>query len=236
MDPPKKPSKKELLVTYSEDVGALARAAAKVARGGKSPFFCQSRSRTEELAELMRRTGMSVFVHHSSVSREERELAEDRFHRGDNACIACTSTLKLGIDVGDLDRVLQAEAPSSVSSFLQRMGRTGRREGQAANTTFFCENAEGVLQKILQVVTGEVEYPYLNADSTEILANVQAELARHLEAGSGGVIVDETGIRWYTFAAGRGRQPRGNAGPHGGARGQVPHYCHFMPLLLACSR
>ena len=65
-----------------------------------------------------------------------------------DACIVCTSTLELGIDVGDLDRVLQAEAPDTVSSFLQRMGRTGRREGQAANTTFFCETTEGVLQAI----------------------------------------------------------------------------------------
>jgi ATP-dependent helicase Lhr and Lhr-like helicase len=50
--------------------------------------------------------------------------------------------------VGDLDRVLQAEAPDTVSSFLQRMGRTGRRDGQAANTTFFCETTEGVLQAV----------------------------------------------------------------------------------------
>ena len=74
----------------------------------------------------MRRAGTTVFVHHSAVSREERELAEERFHRGTDACIVCTSTLELGIDVGDLDRVLQAEAPDTVGSFLQRMGRTGR--------------------------------------------------------------------------------------------------------------
>ena len=60
--------------------------------------------------------------------------------------IACTSTLELGIDVGDLDRVLQAEAPSTVSSFLQRMGRTGRRPGSRANTVFFCQHPETVLQ------------------------------------------------------------------------------------------
>ena len=64
---------------------------------------------------------------------------------------SCTSTLELGIDVGDLDRVLQAEAPDTVSSFLQRMGRTGRRVGQTANTTFFCELDEGVLQAIALV-------------------------------------------------------------------------------------
>jgi ATP-dependent Lhr-like helicase len=73
-------------------------------------------------------------------------LAEERFHHGADACIVCTSTLELGIDVGDLDRVLQADAPATVGSFLQRMGRTGRRAGQAANTTFFCGESESVLQ------------------------------------------------------------------------------------------
>jgi len=94
----------------------------------------------------MRTDGLDVFVHHSSVALEERQAAEERFHHGRNAVIVCTSTLELGIDVGDLDRVLQANAPSTVSSFLQRMGRTGRRAGQAANTMFFCEDREVVLQ------------------------------------------------------------------------------------------
>jgi len=100
------------------------------------------------VAEFMRRARTTVYVHHSSVSKEERLLAEETFHQGADACIVCTSTLELGIDVGDLDKVLQAEAPDTVSSFLQRMGRTGRREGQTANTTFFCESTEGVLQAI----------------------------------------------------------------------------------------
>lgn len=102
----------------------------------------------QELAGHTLLDGNNVFVHHSSVSLEERTAAEERFHRGTNASIICTSTLELGIDVGDLDLVLQANAPSTVSSFLQRLGCTGRRTGQQANTTFFCENVETVLQAI----------------------------------------------------------------------------------------
>jgi ATP-dependent Lhr-like helicase len=148
VDPPKQPSRRQLLIVRSEDLSHLSLDAARLAKGGKSLFFCQSRSVTEAVAENMRRAGTEVFVHHSAVSKEERQLAEERFHHGTDACIVCTSTLELGIDVGDLDRVLQAEAPDTVSSFLQRMGRTGRRAGQAANTTFFCETNEGVLQAI----------------------------------------------------------------------------------------
>ena len=96
----------------------------------------------------MRGRSIDVFVHHSSVSLEERKAAEDRFAHGTNACIVCTSTLELGIDVGDLDLVFQANAPSTVSSFMQRMGRTGRRTGTTANTAFLCEEPEAVLQAI----------------------------------------------------------------------------------------
>lgn len=148
VDPPKQPAKRQLLVSHRPSLPELAHDAARVARGTKSLFFCQTRSMTEAVAEHMRSAGTIVFVHHSAVSREERQLAEEKFHKGSDACIVCTSTLELGIDVGDLDRVLQAEAPDTVSSFLQRMGRTGRRAGQSANTSFFCETDEGVLQAI----------------------------------------------------------------------------------------
>jgi ATP-dependent helicase Lhr and Lhr-like helicase len=151
VDPPKAPARRQLSVVHRPTLGHLSNEAAGLAKGQKSLFFCQSRSTTEAVAEHMRRAGTAVFVHHSAVSREERALAEERFHHGTDACIVCTSTLELGIDVGDLDRVLQAEAPDTVSSFLQRMGRTGRRAGQTANTTFFCETTEGVLQAVALV-------------------------------------------------------------------------------------
>ena len=148
VDPPSPPAKRELLITCRDSLDALAQDAAKSAKGNKSLFFCQSRSITESVAKRMRADGMTVFVHHSSVSKEEREDAEARFSKGDDVCIVCTSTLELGIDIGDLDRVFQANATDTVSSFMQRMGRTGRREGQAANTTFFCEAPLGVLQAV----------------------------------------------------------------------------------------
>ena len=151
VDPPHAPARRQLLVLRDDSLPALAETAARMSKPGKSLFFCQSRAITEVVAEHMRRAGTEVFVHHSSVSQEERQLAEARFNHGMSACIVCTSTLELGIDVGDLDRVFQAEAPATVCSFLQRMGRTGRRAGQVANTTFFCETDDGVLQAIALV-------------------------------------------------------------------------------------
>jgi ATP-dependent Lhr-like helicase len=151
IDPPHLPSKKDFRICFQETPKAIAQQASQIAQGQKSLFFCQSRSLTEKIAEQMQHQSIDVFVHHSSVSVEERLTAEERFHRGSNTSIICTSTLELGIDVGDLDLVLQANAPSTVSSFLQRLGRTGRRQGQRANTTFFCEDTETVLQAIALV-------------------------------------------------------------------------------------
>lgn len=148
VDPPSAPSRRQLHIVYRPDLPALAAGAAKLAQGSKSLFFCQTRSLTEAVSEQMRRLGTTVHVHHSAISREERDLAEEQFQSGTGACIVCTSTLELGIDVGDLDLVLQADAPATVGSFLQRMGRTGRRRGQVANTTFLCESADAVVQAI----------------------------------------------------------------------------------------
>jgi ATP-dependent Lhr-like helicase len=108
----------------------------------------------------MRADDIEVFVHHGSVSKEERYAAEERFAQGTNACIVATSTLELGIDVGGLDLTFQANAPSTVSSFLQRMGRTGRRPDTVANMTFLCDNAVTVVQStalVLLAARGWVE-------------------------------------------------------------------------------
>jgi ATP-dependent helicase Lhr and Lhr-like helicase len=148
VEPPKVPTKRDIRVYLRENLGSIASDASGLARGKKSLFFCQSRSLSEDIAERLRQCGTDVFVHHSSVSLEERMMAEERFQQGQDTCIVCTSTLELGIDVGDLDTVLQANAPTTVSSFLQRLGRTGRRAGSMANTTFFTENTETLLQAI----------------------------------------------------------------------------------------
>lgn len=145
VDPPAEPKPSHISIALPGSVAGIARAGAERARGKKSLFFCQARATAEAVAERMRGQGTEVYVHHSSVSLEERQLAEERFHHGREAAIVCTSTLELGIDVGDLDAVLQADAPSTVSSFKQRLGRTGRRAGQTSTMAFFCEDTESVL-------------------------------------------------------------------------------------------
>ncbi len=102
---------------------------------------------------MLRTHEIRTFVSHASLSLSERRQAEAAFSEERNCVIVATSTLELGIDVGDLDRVIQIDSPSSVSSFLQRMGRTGRRTGGRRNCLFLTTNdnafllALGVTQK-----------------------------------------------------------------------------------------
>ena len=148
VDPPKKVSKKDISIYLSEDDKELEDQVVASAHGLKSLLFCESRRLAESIAGKLKKSGEPVFVHHSSLSREEREYSELQFSRGKEACIVCTSTMELGIDVGDLDKVLQINTPHTVSSFLQRMGRTGRREGTVSNTTFFIAEDKYFLQAL----------------------------------------------------------------------------------------
>lgn len=101
----------------------------------KSIIFTNSRADAEEIISGLRRlaerahTPDIYFVHHGSIAAALRESAETAMRDGDGAaCTAATVTLELGIDLGQLDRVLQLGPTFSVASFLQRLGRAGRRD------------------------------------------------------------------------------------------------------------
>lgn len=148
VDPPRPRAQRDLRLELCAGIGGAAAAIGQLARGKKSLVFVESRSKAEQVAHALAGTGVEVFIHHSSVSRADRTLAEEQFAQGQNTAIVCTSTMELGIDVGDLDQVIQVDAPSSVASFLQRLGRTGRRANTRANCTFFCLGPESLLQSV----------------------------------------------------------------------------------------
>jgi ATP-dependent Lhr-like helicase len=130
-------------------VGSLQNAAVVISRlhrGEKRLVFVDSRSKAEQLGTALRGLDTTTFVTHSSLSPEQRHQAEDAFASRDDCVIVATSVLELGIDVGDLDRVIQIDAPRTVSSFLQRMGRTGRRAGTTRNCLFLATKDESLIQ------------------------------------------------------------------------------------------
>ena len=142
------PVEADITVDYA---GTIANAAVLISRlhaGEKRLVFCDSRSKVEELALALRALEVDVFVSHAALSADIRRQAEQAFAERQNCVIVATSTLELGLDVGDLDRVIQIEAPGSVASFLQRLGRTGRRTGSRRNLLFIATSGEGLLQAL----------------------------------------------------------------------------------------
>ena len=154
---PKTPAKKNVAVQLATEPGEIEAQVLAASKGLKSLLFCESRRLAEGIAGALKKTGEPVFVHHSSLSREEREESERQFNQGTEACIVCTSTMELGIDVGDLDKVLQINAPNTVSSFMQRMGRS-RRAGAISNTTFFIEKEPFFLQAVAIVELARAQW------------------------------------------------------------------------------
>ncbi|MCG5052493.1 MAG: DEAD/DEAH box helicase [Myxococcales bacterium] len=158
-------------------VGSLENAATVIASlhlGEKRLVFVDSRRRVEALGKELRKRGVDTHVTHSSLSREQRAMAERAFEEGQNCVIVATSALELGIDIGSLDRVIQIDAPSTVASFLQRMGRTGRREGTLPNCTFLCTKDEALIQAaaLLRLhASGFVESVPLRTRAAHLLAH-----------------------------------------------------------------
>lgn len=107
-----------------------------VTHGKRCILFSNSKGEVEEnIAHLKRisekRHGNDCFlVHHANISSALREFAEKRMKSGElPCCTGATVTLELGIDLGHLERIVQTGCPLTVSGFVQRMGRTGRRGG-----------------------------------------------------------------------------------------------------------
>ena len=98
-------------------------------RTKKVLIFANSR-RTAESAYFLLKKKMNmknIFIHHGSVNKTMREENESKFKSLENAFMISTNTLELGIDIGDIDVVVQISPPNNVSSFSQRIGRSGRQ-------------------------------------------------------------------------------------------------------------
>jgi ATP-dependent Lhr-like helicase len=118
---------------------AIAAHLFKNLRGSDNLVFAGARQRVEiyadRLRELCEREHLpqEFYPHHASLSREHRDFVERRLKDpGKPTTAVCTSTLELGIDIGDVTCVAQIGAPFSVAALRQRLGRSGRREGQPA--------------------------------------------------------------------------------------------------------
>ncbi|MDR1506617.1 MAG: DEAD/DEAH box helicase [Treponema sp.] len=106
-------------------------------RNRRAIIFTNSRLEAEQCVRSLRRLAAALgendifHIHHGSIASPLRDEAEEKLRSGEGpSVIAATATLELGIDIGDLDRILQIGPPWSVSAFVQRLGRSGRKNGR----------------------------------------------------------------------------------------------------------
>lgn len=157
----------------------LARSVLLSCHGKTNLVFANSKALIESLADaLVTEAGKlaisdDIVVHHGSLSRESREHAEARL-RDEKPCSAvCSNTLEMGIDIGEIDSVVQVSAPWSVSSLVQRIGRSGRRAGtKRILRGFFIEEVPNEASSV---------WDGLHLDFIRAVAIVQLMLERFLE-------------------------------------------------------
>ncbi|GFO58015.1 DEAD/DEAH box helicase [Geomonas silvestris] len=118
----------------------LAARFAEIIAGQRSTLlFANSRRTTERVTRLINENAGAelAYAHHGSLSREIRLAVEERLKRGELKAIVATNSLELGIDIGELDTVVLIQTPRSISSAIQRIGRSGHGVGEVSRGLLF---------------------------------------------------------------------------------------------------
>src|SRR5262249_38613272 len=138
-------------------------------------IFVNSRRLAERLAGALNELAGSeiALAHHGSVAREKRAEIEDRLKKGELPCIVATSSLELGIDMGSVDLVVQIEAPPSISSGLQRIGRAGHQVDAVSRGIVFPKHRGDLLGSAAAaegMAAGQVEEMFYPRNPLDVLA------------------------------------------------------------------
>jgi ATP-dependent Lhr-like helicase len=152
----------------AEEARAAVRAGAEGRRGGRAPaeLMAQAGAAAGAPAEVAR-------AHHGSVSRQERVEIEEALKAGRLPAVVATSSLELGIDMGAVDLVVQVEAPPSVASGLQRVGRAGHNVGDVSRGIIFPKYQGDLVQAAVvaeRMRAGEIEELKIPHNPLDVLA------------------------------------------------------------------
>jgi len=152
---------------------AGARVIAECIDNRKSLIFANSRYSTERLKSEIERKGIPVGVHHGSIGLEEREFSEEAFKKGLLKAVIATKTLELGIDIGDVEQVIQYRSPGQVNALVQRAGRSLHKPGEKSICKIVSTDPEDFLECLALVSLfnkGFLEEPVILEKPFDVLA------------------------------------------------------------------
>ncbi|MFM9033018.1 MAG: DEAD/DEAH box helicase [Mycobacterium sp.] len=158
-----------------------ARIVALVEEHTSTIVFANSRRLAERISSRINeihaeRTGTEeqlARTHHGSMSKEQRAVVEDDLKRGRLRAVVATSSLELGIDMGSVDLVIQVEAPPSVASGLQRVGRAGHQVGEISRGVLLPKHRTdliGCAVSVQRMRDGAIETMSVPANPLDVLA------------------------------------------------------------------
>ncbi len=138
--------------------------------------FTNTREHAEALASRIRLIDptLRIGVHHGSLSREVRLEVEKQFNERNLDAIICTSSLELGIDIGEVDFVVQYMSSRQVVKITQRIGRSGHSAEAAAKGCIIGLSADDILEGAViaaHAISGEIETPKIHANALDVLAH-----------------------------------------------------------------
>ncbi|NLF87918.1 DEAD/DEAH box helicase [Candidatus Bathyarchaeota archaeon] len=168
------------LATSPEAASRIRRILELVDSHQSTLIFVNSRTIAEVMGYKLALLGREdIAVHHGSISKEERIAIEDAFKAGQLKAIICTSTLELGIDVGQVDLVVQYMSPRQVNSLIQRVGRSGHRLGRESEGTVITVYPDDTLEALASIKNakaGLIEQVPMHFGALDVLAHQIAGL------------------------------------------------------------